>query len=34
MPKVKTKTYTTDYIYSLAEGQRAELIDGIIYILK
>ena len=24
-------TYTTDYIYSLPEGQRAELIDGQIY---
>ena len=24
-------TYTTDYIYSLPEGQRAELIDGKLY---
>ena len=24
-------TYTTDYIYSLPGGQRAELIDGVIY---
>ena len=27
----KENTYTTDYIYSLPEGQRAELIDGVIY---
>lgn len=27
----KTETYTTDYIYSLPEGTRAELIDGVIY---
>ena len=31
MPLPKEKTYTTDYIYSLPEGQRAELIDGVIY---
>ena len=31
MPQLKTENYTTDYIYSLPEGQRAELIDGIIY---
>ena len=31
MPLPKENTYTTDYIYSLPEGQRAELIDGIIY---
>ncbi len=27
----KENTYTTDYIYSLPEGQRAELIGGVIY---
>ena len=31
MPLQKENTYTTDYIYSLPEGQRAELIDGVIY---
>ncbi len=31
MPQLKTDTYTTDYIYSLPEGQRAELIDGVVY---
>ncbi len=31
MPLPKENTYTTDYIYSLPEGQRAELIDGVIY---
>lgn len=31
MPLLKTQTYTMDYIYSLPEGQRAELIDGVIY---
>lgn len=31
MPLLKTQTYTTDYIYSLPEGQRAELIDGVVY---
>lgn len=31
MPLVKTGTYTTDYIYNLPDGQRAELIDGQIY---
>ena len=31
MPQLKTENYTTDYIYSLPEGQRAELIDGVIY---
>ena len=31
MPLLKTEIYTIDYIYSLPEGQRAELIDGIIY---
>lgn len=27
----QNKSYTTDYIYSLPEGERAELIDGKIY---
>lgn len=31
MPPLKNGTYTTDYIYSLPEGQRAELIDGAVY---
>lgn len=31
MPLPKENTYTTDYIYSLPEGQRAELIDGVVY---
>ena len=31
MPLPEKNTYTTDYIYSLPEGQRAELIDGQIY---
>ena len=31
MPFSKENTYTTDYIYSLPEGKRAELIDGVIY---
>ena len=31
MPQLKPETYTTDYIYSLPEGQRAELIDGVVY---
>ena len=31
MPLLKTESYTTDYIYSLPEGTRAELIDGVIY---
>lgn len=31
MPQLKTNIYTTDYIYSLPDGQRAELIDGVIY---
>ncbi len=31
MPLPRENTYTTDYIYSLPEGQRAELIDGVIY---
>ena len=31
MPLLKTVSYTTDYIYNLPDGQRAELIDGQIY---
>lgn len=31
MPLIKSTNYTTDYIYNLPEGQRAELIDGQIY---
>ena len=31
MPQLKSDIYTIDYIYSLPEGQRAELIDGVIY---
>ena len=31
MPLPKENIYTTDDIYSLPEGQRAELIDGAIY---
>ena len=31
MPFAKKETYTTDYIYALPEGQRAELIDGVVY---
>lgn len=31
MPSPKENFYTTDFIYSLPEGQRAELIDGAIY---
>lgn len=31
MPLPKIENYTTDYIYSLPEGERAELIDGQIY---
>lgn len=31
MPLPKRESYTTDYIYSLPEGERAELIDGQIY---
>ena len=31
MPLLKNDTYTIDYIYSLPEGERAELIDGEIY---
>lgn len=31
MPLPKRESHTTDYIYSLPEGERAELIDGQIY---
>ena len=31
MPLAKKTDYTIDYIYSLPEVQRAELIDGAIY---
>lgn len=31
MPLPKANTYTTDDIYALPEGERAELIDGAIY---
>ena len=31
MPLPQKQTYTIDYIYSLPEGQRAELIDGQVY---
>lgn len=31
MPALKNKTYTTDYIYALPDGERAELIDGKLY---
>ena len=29
MPLSKESSFTTDYIFSLPEGQRAELIDGV-----
>ena len=31
MPFPKQDDYTIDYIYSLPEGKRAELIDGVVY---
>ena len=31
LPQLKPQIYTTDYIYSLPDGERAELIDGQIY---
>ena len=31
MPLLKSGIHTIDYIYSLPEGKRAELIDGVIY---
>lgn len=33
MPLVREKIYTTEDIYNLPEGQRAELIDGNIYMM-
>lgn len=33
MPLLQEKTYTIDDIYALPEGQRAELIDGRIYMM-
>ena len=31
MPLPQNETYTIDYIYSLPDGERAELIDGVVY---
>ncbi len=31
MPLLRQDNYTIEYIYSLPEGERAELIDGVIY---
>ena len=31
MPLPKEELYTTDFIYNLPDGKRAELIDGQIY---
>lgn len=31
MPLPESNNYTIDYIYSLPEGQRAELIEGVVY---
>ncbi len=31
MPLLNTGTYTTEDIFALPEGERAELIDGVIY---
>ena len=31
MPLPKEELYTTDFIYNLPDGERAELIDGQIY---
>lgn len=33
MPLLKERAYTTDDIYALPEGQRAELIDGQMYMM-
>lgn len=33
MALVQQKTYTIDDIYALPDGQRAELIDGQIYMM-
>ena len=32
MPLLKEETYTIDDIYALPDGERAELIDGHMYI--
>ena len=34
MPLPKEELYTTDFIYSLPDGERAELIDGQIYYMS
>ena len=34
MPLPKEELYTTDFIYSLPDGERAELIDGRIYYMS
>lgn len=34
MPLPKQKTYTIEDIYALADGERAELIDGQIFIWR
>ena len=33
MPLLKSEVYTLDDIYALSEGQRAELIDGKMYMM-
>ena len=33
MPLLKEETYTIDDIYALPEGERAELIDGHMYMM-
>ena len=33
MPLLKSEVYTLDDIYALPEGQRAELIDGKMYMM-
>ena len=33
MPLLKKKVYTTEDIYALPDGQRAELIDGQMYLM-
>ena len=33
MPLAREKIYTTEDIYNLPEGQRAELIDGNMYMM-
>ena len=34
MPLPKEELYTTDFIYNLPDGERAELIDGQIYYMS